>query len=73
MSQPVDLRGLDPPEPLLRILAAIEEAPGPFEFWLAREPYPLYALLAAAGWGHAVRKEEGTVVLTVTRRGAKAR
>ena len=72
MPQPVDLRGLDPPEPLVRILAAIEGAPGPFQFWLSREPYPLYALLAAAGWRHEVRREEAAIVLTVTRRATPA-
>jgi hypothetical protein len=70
MPQPVDLRGLDPPEPLVRILAAIEGAAGPLEFWLSREPYPLYGLLAAAGWRHEVRREETAIVLTVTRRRA---
>ncbi|HEX5128941.1 MAG TPA: DUF2249 domain-containing protein [Usitatibacter sp.] len=67
MSQPVDLRSLDPPEPLVRILAAIEDASGPRVFLLSREPYPLYALLAAAGWRHEVRREAGDVVLTVSR------
>jgi hypothetical protein len=60
MPQPVDLRGLDPPEPLLRILAAIDSgAAGPLVFWLSREPYPLYPLLGAAGWRHSVRRGEG--------------
>ena len=71
MPQPVDLRGLDPPEPLVRILAAIEDVEGAREFWLSREPYPLYALLAAAGWRHEVRRENDAVVLTVRRRAAK--
>lgn len=66
----MDLRGLDPPEPLVRILAAIEDASGPREFLLSREPYPLYALLAASGWRHEVRHEEGAVVLAVRRRAA---
>ena len=68
MPQPVDLRGLDPPEPLVRILAAIEGSPGPLEFWLSREPYPLYALLSAAGWRHEVRRADDGVILKVTRR-----
>ena len=72
MPLPVDLRGLDPPEPLVRILAAIEDAAGPLAFCLSREPYPLYPLLAAAGWRHEVRREDGAVVLTVTRRDAGA-
>ena len=72
MSRTVDLRGLDPPEPLVRILDAIEGSPGPLRFRLSREPFPLYALLAAAGWRHEVQREEGDVVLVVTRRNAKA-
>jgi hypothetical protein len=68
MPLPVDLRGLDPPEPLVRILAAIEDDAGPREFLLSREPYPLYALLAAAGWRHEVRREESAVLLTVSRK-----
>ena len=71
MPQPVDLRGLDPPEPLVRILAAIEDAPGPLAFCLSREPYPLYPLLAAAGWRHQARREGASVVLTLTRREQK--
>ena len=67
MPEPVDLRGLDPPEPLMRILAAIEGGDGPLAFWLSREPYPLYALLSAAGWRHQVSREGGSVLLTVTR------
>jgi hypothetical protein len=66
--QPVDLRGLDPPEPLVRILAALEETDGARVFLLAREPYPLYALLAASGWSHEVQREGGSVVLSLTRR-----
>ena len=68
MPQPVDLRELDPPEPLVRILAAIEDASGPREFLLSREPFPLYALLAAAGWRHEVRRVDGAVVLAIRRR-----
>jgi hypothetical protein len=68
MPQPVDLRGLDPPEPLVRILAAIEDEAGPREFRLSREPYPLYPLLAAAGWRHEVRREEDAVLLKLSRR-----
>ena len=68
MPQPVDLRGLDPPEPLLRILAALDsDAAGPLVFWLSREPHPLYPLIAAAGWRHSAKREDAAVVLTVTR------
>ncbi len=68
MLRPVDLRGLDPPEPLFRILAALDsDAPGPLVFWLSREPYPAYPMIAASGWRHSVRREAAAVVLTVTR------
>jgi hypothetical protein len=68
MPEPVDLRGLDPPEPLLRILSALDsDAAGPLVFWLSREPYPLYPMIPASGWRHSVRREDTAVVLTVTR------
>jgi hypothetical protein len=64
----LDLRGLDPPEPLVRILGIVEGgSPGPHLFLLAREPRPLYALLAAQGWGHAVRHLAEGVELQVFR------
>ena len=64
----MDLRGLEPPEPLVRILEIVEgAAPGPHVFLLAREPRPLYALLAAQGWSHVVRHVAGGVELEVRR------
>jgi hypothetical protein len=66
--EPCDLRGLDPPEPLLRILDRVEAGePGPLVFLLAREPHPLYPMLAAAGWRHGVRRLADGVELTVFR------
>ncbi len=65
----LDLRGLDPPEPMLRILEVMEgKAPGPHVFLLAREPRPLYPLLRAQGWRHAVRHVEAGVELEVYRK-----
>lgn len=65
---PSDLRSLDPPEPLLRILECLEAGGGgPHVFLLPREPVPLYAMLAAAGWRHTVRRDERGVELTVYR------
>ncbi len=65
-----DLRGLEPPEPLMRIIDTIGSGErGPFTFLLAREPYPLYAILARDGYRYTVRKEERGVVLTVSRPG----
>lgn len=65
----MDLRGLEPPEPLLRVLDAVESAaPDPLVFLLSREPLPLYAILARTGWRYEVREAEGGVELTVMRR-----
>ncbi|HET9578171.1 MAG TPA: DUF2249 domain-containing protein [Usitatibacter sp.] len=70
MAQPaIDLRGLDPPEPLMRILDALESgAAEPLVFLLSREPLPLYAVLARAGWRYAVRRDDRGVELTLVRR-----
>ena len=71
--EPCDLRGLSPPEPLLRILARVEGGdPGPLVFLLAREPHPLYPMLAAAGWRHGVRHLPDGVELTVFRDQARS-
>ena len=68
MPQPVDLRGLDPPEPLIRILAALESDPGgPVIFLMPREPWPIYPLLRSWGWRHAVRARDDGWELTVYR------
>lgn len=68
MTTPHDLRHLDPPQPLLEILAALESpGEGPYVFLLAREPRPLYALLAASGWRHRARRTEGGIELSVFR------
>ena len=64
----VDLRGLDPPEPLLRILDTLDAGgAGPHVFLLARDPLPLYAMLASAGWRHRARQVEAGCELTVFR------
>ena len=63
-----DLRGLAPPEPLLRILEALDHADaGPHEFLLAREPFFLYPMLAGDGWRHAIVLDERGYLLTVYR------
>jgi len=48
--EPLDLRALPPPEPMLRILERIEEGEGPHAFLLPFAPTPLYPLLASYGW-----------------------
>lgn len=67
-----DFRGLQPPEPLLRILEVLDAGgDGPHEFLLVREPLPLYPLLDGGGWRHSVRRDERGVVLTVFRAARK--
>ena len=47
----LDLRGLQPPEPILRIFEALERAPGePLRAILPHEPLPLYGLLRERGF-----------------------
>ena len=66
--EPVDLRALEPPEPLLRVLAALEaNIVGPHRFLFDREPRPLYALLRREGWRHELRDDERGFELTVFR------
>ncbi|HSN21990.1 MAG TPA: DUF2249 domain-containing protein [Usitatibacter sp.] len=69
---PVDLRGLPPPEPLERILAAIaEESSAPLSFLLSMEPLLLYALLRREGVRWRVQRSDAGVELTIERRARK--
>jgi hypothetical protein len=50
----LDLRGLAPPEPIVRIFQELERAPGaPLRAILPHEPVPLYALLAERGFRYS--------------------
>ena len=50
----MDLRGLQPPEPIVRIFQALERAPGaPLRVILPHEPVPLYSLLRERGYSYA--------------------
>lgn len=50
----MDLRGLQPPEPIVRIFQALERAPGaPLRVILPHEPLPLYGLLRERGYSYA--------------------
>lgn len=66
----LDLRGLDPPEPMLAILATID-APGearPVTVTLDRDPIFLLPELAARGWSYAYLDAGGDAVrLRLTR------
>jgi uncharacterized protein (DUF2249 family) len=65
-SPALDLRGLQPPEPIVRILAALERSPGdPLRAILPHEPVPLYALLQDRGFRYegATRPDGGYELL----------
>lgn len=50
----IDLRGLQPPEPIVRIFQALERGPGaPLRVILPHEPVPLYGLLRERGYSYA--------------------
>jgi hypothetical protein len=50
----MDLRGLQPPEPIVRIFQALERGPGaPLRVILPHEPVPLYGLLRERGYSYA--------------------
>lgn len=67
-SEPLDLRFLAPPEPMLRILERIEEHEGPHVFLLPFAPTPIYPLLASYGWRIETRSEEEGVEVTLVRK-----
>jgi uncharacterized protein (DUF2249 family) len=51
---PLDLRGLQPPEPIVRIFEALERSPDePVRAILPHEPVPLYALLRERGYSYS--------------------
>jgi hypothetical protein len=51
---PLDLRGLQPPEPIVRIFEALERAPRtPLRAILPHEPVPLYGLLRERGFSYS--------------------
>ena len=63
---PLDLRGLQPPEPIVRIFAALEKAPRtPLRAILPHEPVPLYGLLRERGFAYTgtARADGGFEVL----------
>lgn len=57
----VDARGLAAPEPLERVMDALDKlGPGQtIRLLLHREPFPLYDLLAERGYAHATHEDAG--------------
>jgi len=67
----LDVRGLQPPEPLLRILSKLPEiGPGDtLEVTHFREPFPLYPKLEQAGFAYEIEKRgEELYRLSIRRR-----
>jgi hemerythrin-like domain-containing protein len=68
-SEALDVRGLEPPEPMLRIMERLKSAPRePLRVRIHREPFPLYDLLSEQGFSwHARRLGECDFELVITR------
>lgn len=66
----LDLRGLRPPEPMVRIFDALERAPGtPLRAILPHEPVPLYALLRDRGFScTGAQRADGGFEILIERR-----
>ena len=69
----VDARGLEPPEPMekvMQVLALLR--PGlSIRMLLHREPFPLYAILAERGYRNETRMEaDGSYVILIRQAGA---
>lgn len=65
--QAMDLRGLQPPEPIDRIFQALERAPRqPLRVILPHEPLPLYGLLRERGLSYSgSQREDGGYELLI--------
>lgn len=67
----LDLRGLEPPEPLVRVLTALSTlAPGQkLMIFIPREPVPLYRILARNGYGYStVLRDDGVFEIAIWER-----
>ena len=64
----VDARGLEPPEPMekvMQVLALLRPGQS-IRMLLHREPFPLYAILAERGYRHETRLEaDGSYVILI--------
>lgn len=69
----VDARGLEPPEPMEKVMTTLELLrPGQsIRMLLHREPFPLYAILAERGYRHdTTMQADGSYVILISRVGA---
>lgn len=70
MERQVDARWLPPPEPMERVLAALDAlAPGDhIRLLIHREPYPLYDLLRVWGYRHSTKVcDDGSYEIVISR------
>lgn len=66
----LDVRWLEPPEPMARIVGALETMPAGdrLEVLIHREPHPLYRILERDGWRwRSEPAEHGCFRLTIER------
>ena len=64
----VDARGLEPPEPMEKVMTTLALLrPGQsIRMLLHREPFPLYAILAERGYRHATTMQaDGSYVILI--------
>jgi uncharacterized protein (DUF2249 family) len=63
----LDVRRLEPPEPMERILDALTDLPRGGRLWVLhrREPFPLYDLLRHLGYGWQTRSQEERVEMLI--------
>ena len=64
----VDARGLEPPEPMERLMQTLTllRRDQSIRLLLHREPFPLYSILAERGYGHDTRMEaDGSYVILI--------
>ena len=64
----VDARGLEPPEPMEKVMQvlALLRPDQSIRMLLHREPFPLYAILAERGYRHETRMDaDGSYVILI--------
>ena len=67
----LDVRGLEPPEPMVRVLEAIDSLLREEVLCMVhnREPFPLYPVLAEQGYAHSTTvNDEGYYEIRIWRR-----
>lgn len=69
----IDARGLEPPEPLEKVLAALPllRRGQTLRLLLHREPFPLYAILDEHGYAHDTRAQPDGSYVILIRQAAK--